>query len=119
MSAGPSFLRGTPDMHKRNIALAALAIIPVLAALTACSSSSKGAAVFQREKCMDCHSLKGKGGSVGPNLTSVGSKRSREYIYQQIKDPKSHNPKTEMPSFGTRIPEQDINALTDYLAGMK
>jgi len=106
-------------MRKRNSLLFPLAAIPALAALAACSMSSKGAEIYKREKCMDCHTLKGKGGAVGPNLTVVGSKRSREFIFQQIKDPKSHNPNTEMPSFGTRIPEQDINALADYLAGMK
>ena len=106
-------------MQKRYRALLTLAVIQAIAALAACSLNSKGAEVYRREKCMECHTLKGKGGAVGPNLTIVGNRRSRDYIYQQIKDPKSHNPKTEMPSFGTRIPEQDINALTDYLAGMK
>ena len=106
-------------MHKRIIALLSFAVIAIAATLAACSSSSKGAEVFRREKCMDCHTLKGKGGSVGPNLTYVGSKRSRDYIIQQIQDPKSHNPNTEMPSFGTRLPEQDINALADYLSGLK
>jgi len=106
-------------MRKRIVVLLTLAIIPFVTALVSCSSSSKGAEVFRREKCMDCHTLKGKGGSVGPNLTRVGSKRSRDYIIQQIKDPKSHNPKTEMPSYSNRIPEQDINALADYLSGLK
>ena len=106
-------------MHKLTIALLSLAVITITATLAACSFSSKGAEVFRREKCMDCHTLKGKGGAVGPNLTTVGSRRSRDYIFQQIKDPKSHNPNTEMPSFGTRIPEEDINALADYLSGMK
>ena len=106
-------------MVRRSIALISVTIIIALSALSACSLGSKGAAVFQREKCLDCHTLKGKGGSVGPNLTVVGSKRSRNYIFQQIKDPKSHNPNSDMPSFGTRIPEQDISAIADYLAGMK
>ena len=106
-------------MHKRVIAHCSLAAIAIVTALAACSSSSKGAEVFRREKCMDCHTLKGKGGSVGPNLTRVGSNRSRDYIIQQIKDPKSHNPSTEMPSYDNRIPEQDINALADYLSGLK
>ena len=113
------FLRGHRYMRNRFIAHLSLAAITVVTALAACSSSSKGAEVFRREKCMDCHTLKGKGGAVGPNLTRVGSKRSRDYIFQQIKDPKSHNPNTEMPSYGTRIPEQDINALADYLSGLK
>lgn len=106
-------------MRKRIIVLLTVAVIPLVAALVSCSSFSKGAKIFQREKCRDCHTLQGKGGAVGPNLTRVGSKRSREYILQQIKDPKSHNPNTNMPSFGTRIPEEDINALADYLTGMK
>jgi mono/diheme cytochrome c family protein len=106
-------------MHKRVIVLLFIAVIAIAATSAACSSSSKGAEVFRREKCMDCHTLKGKGGAVGPNLTYVGSRRSRDYIIQQIKDPKSHNPSTEMPSFSARIPEQDINALADYLSGLK
>jgi mono/diheme cytochrome c family protein len=106
-------------MLKQFRELSALAVIMAVAALTACSFNSKGAELFKREKCLDCHTLKGKGGAVGPNLTAVGSRRSRDYIFQQIKDPKSHNPNTEMPSFGTRLPDQDINALADYLAGMR
>jgi len=106
-------------MLKGKISFLILAAIPALAALAACSMNSRGAEVFEREKCRDCHTLKGNGGAVGPNLTAVGSKRSRDYIFQQIKAPKSHNPNSDMPSFGTRISEQDINALADYLAGMK
>ena len=106
-------------MNKRIAIRIIVASITALSALASCSFGSKGAQIFQREKCMDCHTLKGKGGAVGPNLTTVGSRRTRDYIYQQIKDPKSHNPRTEMPSYGERIPEQDIHALADYLAGMK
>lgn len=106
-------------MHKRSGALISFVVVAAVAVLAACSLNSKGAEVFQREKCRDCHTLNGKGGAVGPNLNMVGSRRSRDYIFQQIKDPKSHNPNTDMPSFGTRIPDQDINTLADYLAGMK
>lgn len=106
-------------MNKRSPKPTIVSAIIVLSLLVSCSLGSKGAELFKREKCMDCHTLKGKGGAVGPNLTNVGSRRTRDYIYQQIKDPKSHNPRTEMPSYGERIPEEDINALADYLAGMK
>jgi mono/diheme cytochrome c family protein len=106
-------------MHKRVITLLFPAVIAIAAAVAACSSSSKGAEVFRREKCMDCHTLKGKGGSVGPNLTYVGGKRSRDYIVQQIKDPKSHNPNTEMPSFRDKLSDQELSDLADYLSGLK
>ena len=108
-------------MRKRIVVLMALALALILlvAALVSCSANSKGAEVFRREKCMDCHTLKGKGGSVGPNLTYVGGKRSRDYIVQQIKDPKSHNPKTEMPSFRDKLSDQELSDLADYLSGLK
>jgi len=87
--------------------------------LIACESSSRALALIEEHKCRDCHTLKGKGGSSAPNLTTVGSRRDRTYIFQQIKAPKSHNPNTDMPSFGDRIPDQDINILADYLSGLK
>jgi mono/diheme cytochrome c family protein len=106
-------------MMKRTHKPVIVAAIIILSMLVSCSLGSKGAEIFKREKCMDCHTFKGKGGAVGPNLTYVGSRRTREYIFQQIKDPKSHNPRTAMPSFSGRISEEEINALADYLAGMK
>jgi cbb3-type cytochrome oxidase cytochrome c subunit len=51
-------------------------------------------------------------------LTVVGGKRSRDYIVEQIKNPKAHNANSEMPSF-SQLPEQDINDLADYLSGLK
>ena len=106
-------------MRHRRIVLTWFAISTLSFVLfTGCES--RGEQIFHKKgKCIECHTINGEGGSSGPNLSMVGSKRSREYILQQIKDPKSHNPSTDMPSFGTRLPEQDINALADYLSGMK
>ncbi len=85
----------------------------------ACEANSRGAKLFRQNECIQCHTIKGKGGAVGPNLTTVGSRRSRDYILQQIKDPKSHNPNTAMPSFAGRLSDQDINDLANYLAALK
>ena len=101
----------------RIAVLAAISSSIFLAA--ACNRYSAGATVFTREKCNECHTIKGKGGAVGPNLTLVGNRRSREYIVQQIKEPSSHNPNTAMPSFKERLSEQDVNALADYLSNLK
>jgi mono/diheme cytochrome c family protein len=85
---------------------------------TSCEMNSRGAAIFRNGRCVECHTINGKGGSAGPNLTVVGSRRSRDYIIAQIKNPKSHNPDSNMPSF-SHLPEQDINDLADYLSGLK
>lgn len=80
---------------------------------------SKGAMLFWNNRCKECHTINGKGGSSGPNLTYVGGKRSRDYIVQQIKDPKSHNPNTDMPSFRDKLTDQEISDLADYLSDLK
>ena len=90
-----------------------------LALLFACESHTRARQLIEQYKCRECHTLDGKGGAVGPNLSSVGSRRDRSYIYQQIKAPKSHNPSTAMPSFGDRMTAEELNILTDYLASLK
>lgn len=93
-----------------------IAALMLVVTISACTESP-GAQLFKSENCIACHAIGGKGGGVGPNLSEVGRRRSREYIVKQIKDPKSHNPNSAMPSF-KHLSEQDIEALADYLAGL-
>ena len=106
-------------MKFRALMLGALLSGIVFIALSACESHSRGARIYQIQRCPECHTLKGKGGAVGPNLTYVGGKRSRDYIVTQIREPKSHNPNTEMPSFRDKLSDQELGDLADYLSGLK
>ena len=38
-------------------------------------------------QCKNCHVIKGKGASVGPDLSTVGQKQSREQILQNLLEP--------------------------------
>jgi len=78
----------------------------------------RGVLIFARERCNECHTINGRGGGVGPNLTYVGRRRSRDYIISQVKNSKAHNPDSVMPSFA-HLPEQDIQDLADYLLRLK
>ncbi len=89
---------------------------PLLA--TAVTSGSPGEAVYKAQGCSACHLLDGVGGKVGPDLSKVGAKRDREWIEQQLKDPKSHNPQSIMPSFA-KLSEKDRDDLASYLAGLR
>jgi nitric oxide reductase subunit C len=105
-------------MGKNEYVLGMAFIVFLFIIIAGCEMNSPGAQLFQKGRCKECHTINGKGGSSGPNLTIVGSRRSREYIIEQIKNPKSHNPNSDMPSF-SQMPEQDINDLADYLSHLK
>jgi quinoprotein glucose dehydrogenase len=37
--------------------------------------------------CLRCHKIQGQGGDVGPDLTGIGAKQTREYLLESIVDP--------------------------------
>jgi len=100
-------------------ALAFSAVLSGIVFIVLAGCESPGERLFWNNRCKECHTINGKGGSSGPNLTYVGGKRSRDYIVQQIKDPQSHNANTDMPSFRDKLSDQEISDLADYLAGLK
>ena len=57
--------------------------------------AAAGAFVFRKTKmCINCHKVRGEGKEVGPDLSEIGSKLSREAMYVSILDPSaaiSHN----------------------------
>ena len=73
-----------------------------------------GEGVFRDKGCMDCHRFKGKGGSMGPDLTAVRDRRSVFWIRSQIKNPQKNSPNSRMPAFED-ISELEIIALIAYL----
>jgi nitric oxide reductase subunit C len=92
---------------------------PLLASTAALSKQAQqGAALFRSLGCSACHTIRGVGGKVGPDLTDVGSRRTKGWIEQQVRNPKSHFPNSIMPSF-TKLSANDMRDLGDYLTGLK
>ncbi len=82
------------------------------------AAGDPGEAVFKAQGCSACHTINGVGGKVGPDLTHVGGRRDNEWIEAQLKDPKSHNPQSIMPSFA-KLSDKDLDDLAHYLAGLR
>ncbi|THF73773.1 c-type cytochrome [Cohnella fermenti] len=66
-----------------------------------------------KSSCLSCHGDQLQGG-VGPKLTTVGSEMTKEQIYKQIK-----NGGGGMPKFESRLTEDELINLTNWLAGNK
>lgn len=77
-----------------------------------------GEVIFKREGCFGCHSFKGQGGSLGPDLTAITNKRSKRWIERYIKNPMSINPDSRMPQF-KNLSKREIKALIRYLNSTK
>jgi cytochrome c oxidase cbb3-type subunit III len=50
-------------------------------------NAAHGAEIFARSGCANCHIFRGNGFGYGPELTSVGERRSAQYIRQAILQP--------------------------------
>lgn len=75
--------------------------------------ATKGAQLFVDKACIACHSIGGRGGSVGPALDDAGKRLSRIDVLRRLRDPAAVRPGTIMP----RIPltDDEQGALADFL----
>jgi ubiquinol-cytochrome c reductase cytochrome b subunit len=89
---------------------------PGTTAVPAASSPvfAAGAQTFQAQGCANCHQIAGAGGTVGPNLSHIGTTLTRT----QLTDTITHGTPKGMPAFSTLTPAQ-LNTLVDYLSSLK
>ena len=82
---------------------------------------AQGKKVYDAQNCAGCHSIGGKGGSSGPDLTQTGSVPSHtlQWFAVHVANPKAHNPSSTMPAFAQTIKGKDMTALAAYLASLK
>jgi nitric oxide reductase subunit C len=80
---------------------------------------SPGAAVFQTKGCMNCHSLRGTGGTFGPALDKIGAGMSAEEIGKYVRNPKGVNPGSKMPSQKDKLSERELDEVAGFLATLK
>ncbi|MBI5906190.1 MAG: c-type cytochrome [Deltaproteobacteria bacterium] len=80
---------------------------------------SPGAAVFQTKGCMNCHSLKGTGGTFGPALDRIGSGMTAEEIERYVRDPRDVDPGAKMPAQKDNLSERELDEVARFLATLK
>jgi ubiquinol-cytochrome c reductase cytochrome b subunit len=77
----------------------------------------QGALVFQNKNCRNCHALEGSGGRRGPDLTTVGTRLTRDQLIDQVSNgtPGGGN----MPAYGKQIGAAEMTALVEFLANLR
>jgi nitric oxide reductase subunit C len=82
------------------------------------TGTKPGEVIYKAQGCSACHRIGGVGGTIGPDLSGVGRRRDKEWILQQLANPRSHDPKSVMPSFA-KLAQRDREDLAEYLVGLK
>jgi putative heme-binding domain-containing protein len=66
--------------------VAHLRSISVMPQLVTTGDAGRGRTLFEKE-CSGCHQVRGEGGALGPDLTTIGAQRSREALLSALRDP--------------------------------
>ncbi len=77
------------------------------------SNADAGKALFGELRCVTCHSVAGRGGTMGPELTKIGDKARRSWLFNFLKDPHQTQPDTKMPQY--RLTDDQRRDLTTFL----
>ncbi|MBC7790766.1 MAG: c-type cytochrome [Anaerolineae bacterium] len=82
--------------------------------LSAFSAAKVQTLLQDRLPCLGCHQFGDAGGRIAPDLATVGTRRSRDYIARMVRDPQSAMPGTIMPK--TPMPESQRDLIITFLA---
>ncbi|TLS37667.1 cytochrome c oxidase subunit II [Pseudalkalibacillus caeni] len=88
--------------------------------------AAQGQEIFQAN-CIGCHAIGNEGSNVGPNLTSFGDRttiagileHNEENLKKWIKNPQDIKTGNNMPQFGKQLSDDELDALAEYLMGLK
>lgn len=69
----------------------------------------RGAELYTRGACAQCHSIRGHGGAIGPQLTDIGLRRSPSHLHQALVDPHAYVP------IGFSAYRSDISIPSNFL----
>ena len=94
---------------------------------------NRGRALIERLHCTGCHRLQNidRAAMLGPDLTNIGTKVSRAWIYKWLKEPRTivdadgntvvngylAEEEPRMPFF--KLSEEDLRALSGYLSSLR
>lgn len=93
--------------------VAAVQLVPVVAN----SNVEAGRILYQKSSCSGCHSIHGSGGTTGPDLTHVGTRRDIDWLVRHFKDPQSVSPGSIMPK--VTLPDDQLHQLAEYMLSLK
>jgi ubiquinol-cytochrome c reductase cytochrome b subunit len=69
-----------------------------------------GASVLQQKQCRNCHSIGGRGGKRGPDLTDVATRLTSDQLVRQVLQGGGN-----MPAYGKHLSPPEVSAIVAFL----
>ena len=76
-------------------------------------NADRGKTTLLTSRCVTCHTLEGKGGRIGPELSNISSKDWPRRLFKVIKDPHALWAQSRMPIFG--FADKDIDDMVSFM----
>lgn len=87
----PAFRLGLTDRSARQAATYVLSLSRSVPR-PGPGNAERGAAVYESSGCRSCHVVDGRGGILGPELTTIGGRRGAVYLREAIVTPAASHP---------------------------
>ncbi len=124
---------GQSDLYGQTRPIEQVTVGELTTALTGADNIARGKRLVVERGCLGCHKYRGRGGSLGPDITFVGAKtvhnldfhhippgtpRTVEgWMFAHFKNPQAVIPQTLMPELG--LSDQQAHDLTAYMISLK
>jgi mono/diheme cytochrome c family protein len=107
-----------PVPHDMRLYPLIVSVVFLAASASAKDPASRGRSRFIGMGCATCHRVGDRGGGqVGPDLTTVGLRYSKEWLDLWMRAPQEWNPGATMPNF--KFGEEVRSELVSYMAALK
>lgn len=74
----------------------------------------QGSLVIQSMQCRNCHAIDGIGGQRGPELTSVGTRLTKDQLVRQVIQGGGN-----MPAYGKNLSPAQVDAVVAYMVSLR
>lgn len=80
------------------------------------SDMMRGKKLTESLGCLGCHTIRGEGSNVGPELTNVRSKVRPDWLYAWLMDPRKYLVNSRMPNF--KLTKDQATLIGNYLMAL-
>jgi len=74
---------------------------------------AEGKKIFAEARCISCHSVEGRGGTLAPELSRISGKVRPSWLFQFLREPKKHAYNSKMPRY--RFNDHELRAVVAYM----